>query len=183
MHSTRIASININGLSTQTRVGMLHDFIRRHELDMVFLQEVTNPTTLTVNGYTSYFNIGANMRGTAILARHNYPLANVTSLPTGRAIAADYNGIRLVNVYAPAGTAKRTDRERFFNSELPALFYNTSQSILLGGDFNCVLHPLDTTGHFQPSRALTLQRGVTGTARMLHALTHSSISRQVREQM
>ena len=30
---------------------------------------------------------------------------------------------------------------------------------------------------------LTLQRGVTGTARMLHALTHSSISRQVMEQM
>ena len=30
---------------------------------------------------------------------------------------------------------------------------------------------------------LTLQRGVTGTTRMLHALTHSSISRQVREQM
>jgi hypothetical protein len=30
---------------------------------------------------------------------------------------------------------------------------------------------------------LTLQRGVTGTARMLHALTHSSISRQVRKQM
>ena len=30
---------------------------------------------------------------------------------------------------------------------------------------------------------LTFQRGVTGTARMLHALTHSSISRQVREQM
>ena len=30
---------------------------------------------------------------------------------------------------------------------------------------------------------LTLQRGVTGTARMLHALTHSSISRHVREQM
>ena len=31
--------------------------------------------------------------------------------------------------------------------------------------------------------SFTLQRGVTGTARMLHALTHSSISRQVREQM
>ena len=30
---------------------------------------------------------------------------------------------------------------------------------------------------------LTLQRGVTGTARMLHALTHSSMSRQVMEQM
>jgi len=33
------------------------------------------------------------------------------------------------------------------------------------------------------SQSLTLQRGVTGTAHMLHALTHSSISRQVREQM
>ena len=33
------------------------------------------------------------------------------------------------------------------------------------------------------TQLLTLQRGVTGTARMLHALTHSSISRQVREQM
>ena len=81
------------------------------------------------------------MRGTAILARHDLPLTKVTSLPTGRAIAADYNGIRLVNVYAPAGTAKRTDRERFFNSELPALFYNTSQSILLGGDLTAYYTP------------------------------------------
>jgi len=32
-------------------------------------------------------------------------------------------------------------------------------------------------------RCLTLQRGVTGTAHMLHTLTHSSISRQVRERM
>ena len=133
---------------------MLHDFIRRHDLDIVFLQEVTNPTTLTVNGYTTYLNIGANMRGTAIVARHDYPLTNVTSLPTGRAIAADYNGIRLINVYAPAGTAKRPDRELFFNSELPALFYKTSQSILLGGDFNCVLHPTDAIGPFSTSRAL-----------------------------
>jgi len=35
---------------------------------------------------------------------------------------------------------------------------------------------------FKYIHLLTLQRGVTGTARMLHALTHSSIS-QVREQM
>jgi hypothetical protein len=92
------------------------------------------------------------MRGTAILARHDFPLTNVTTLPTGRAIAADYNGLRLVNVYAPAGTAKRTDRELFFNSKLPASFYAASESVLLGGDFNCVLHPTDTTRplHYQP---------------------------------
>ena len=37
--------------------------------------------------------------------------------------------------------------------------------------------------NYRPITYLTLQRGVTGTARMLHALTHSSISRQVREQI
>jgi exonuclease III len=40
MRSATIASININGLSAHTRVGVLHDFIRCHDLDIVFLQEV-----------------------------------------------------------------------------------------------------------------------------------------------
>ena len=66
MQSTRLASININCLSTHTRVGMLLDFIQRHDLDFVFLQEVTDPAILTVTGYITYLNIGANMRGTAI---------------------------------------------------------------------------------------------------------------------
>ena len=134
---------------------MLLDFIRRHELDFVFLQEVTDPAILTVTVYTTCLNIGANMRGTAILAILDFPLTNVTSLTTGRAMAADYNGLRLVNVYAPAGTARRTDRERFFNSKLPASFYASSQSVLLGGDFNCVLHTTATTGPFTTSRGLS----------------------------
>jgi hypothetical protein len=77
---------------------MLRDFIRRHDLDFVFLQEVADPAILTVTGYNIYLNIGTNMRGTAILARQDYSLTNVTALPTGRTIAADYNGLRPVNV-------------------------------------------------------------------------------------
>jgi exonuclease III len=95
------------------------------------------------------------MRGTAILARHDFPLTKVTSLPTGRAFAADYDGLRLVNVYTPAGTARTKDRERFFKSELPALFYAVSHSVFLGGDFNCVLRPTDTTCPFTTSRSLS----------------------------
>ena len=89
-------------------MGLLLDFIRHHGLDFVFLQDVTDPAILIVTGYTTYLNIVANLRGTVILARNDIPLTNVTSLPTGRAIAADYNGLRLVNVYARAGTARRT---------------------------------------------------------------------------
>jgi exonuclease III len=131
---------------------MLHDFIRRHDLDIVFPQEVTDPAILNVTEYATYLNIGTNMRGTAIVARHDFPFTNITSLPTWRAIAANHGGLRLINVYAPA---RRADREHFFNSELPALLYAAFPSMLIGGDFNCVLQPADTTGPFTYSRALS----------------------------
>jgi exonuclease III len=111
MHSTKISSLDINVISTQTRVGMLRNFIRHHELNFVFFQEVTDPAILTVTVYIIYVNIGANMRMTTLLARQGFSRTNDTCLTTGRVIPSDYNGLRLVNVYAPAGTANRTDRE------------------------------------------------------------------------
>jgi exonuclease III len=121
---------------------------------------MTDPTNLDVTGYVTHHNVGTNMRGTAILARCEFPLTNITTLPSGRAIAGGHNGIRLVNLYAPSGTARR-DRE-FFNAELPDLLYTKSHSMITGGDFNCVLQPVDTTGHFPTSRALTdIFRGLT----------------------
>jgi exonuclease III len=107
MHSAKIVILNINGLPAPTRVGMLLEFIRRHALDFVFLQEVTDLAILNITGYSTYLNIGTNMRGTAILARDEFPHTNVTSVMTGRAIAADHNGIRLVNVYATADMDRR----------------------------------------------------------------------------
>ena len=37
----RIASINIKGIRAHTRVEMLKEFVRTHELDIVLVQEVT----------------------------------------------------------------------------------------------------------------------------------------------
>lgn len=82
---TKIASMNIDGISAHTRVRMLIDFIRRHDID-VFLQEVTNSAILNITRYATHFNIGSTMRGTATLARHDNPLS-VTPLPSGLAIA------------------------------------------------------------------------------------------------
>jgi hypothetical protein len=148
MHIVKLASININGISARTRVGILIDYIRRHEFDFVFLQEVTYSETVHLTGYDTYLNIGANMRGTTILARHDFPLNNVIRLPSGRAIAAEYNGTSFINVYAPPGSAKRSDSDQFFNLELPELLYATPPFLLMGEDFNCVLQPVDTTCHF-----------------------------------
>jgi len=157
MSTIKIATLNINGITARTRVGMLADFIRQHDFDIVFAQEVTSTEALNVCGYDTHLNIGTFMRGTAILARSTLHLTvtGINFLPSGRAMAANIKGIRLLKVYAPSGTARRSDREQFYTTELPRLLHDGPTNFITGGDFNCVLHPDDTTGHFQPSRALT----------------------------
>jgi exonuclease III len=94
------------------------------------------------------------MRGTAILAKDGITLTNVTKLPSGRAIAAEYRGTLLINIYAPSGTAKRHEREYFFNNELPYLLQPPTARMIISGDFNCVIATSNTTGHYNHSRAL-----------------------------
>jgi len=116
---------------------------------------VTSTEVLNVRGYNTHLNIGASLRGTAILAKSTLHLTNITTLPSGRAIAVDSKGIRLINVYEPSGKARRTDREQFYTTELSYLFHDGPTDLLIGGDFNCVLHPGDSTEQFQPNMALT----------------------------
>jgi len=70
MHVIKIATLNINGITAPTRVGMLSDFITRHQLDILFVQGVTNPNTLNIRGYDTHRNIGTPMRETAILVKN-----------------------------------------------------------------------------------------------------------------
>ena len=46
VHVLRIGSVIINGIQNETRVGMLRDFIRSHDLDISLLQEVTEPQSV-----------------------------------------------------------------------------------------------------------------------------------------
>jgi exonuclease III len=66
----------------------------------------------------------------------------------------------VVNIYAPSGAEKRQEKEDFFNFDLPYLLHAMPNTVILGGDFNCVLAKADVTGHFNFSRALnTLVKG------------------------
>jgi hypothetical protein len=47
---TKLANININGITNRTRVGVLTEYIRRHDLDIVFLQEIIDPEILHMSG-------------------------------------------------------------------------------------------------------------------------------------
>jgi exonuclease III len=150
----KVASLNINGLTSQLRIAMLEDFLIKHEIDILFLQEVTQSHFDNLRGYTAYTNTGTTRRGTAVLARDHLILTDIVRIPTGRGVEADFHGVWLVKIYAPSGAEKRQEREDFFNFDLPYLLQATPNTVILGRDINCVLAKADVTGHFNFSRAL-----------------------------
>jgi exonuclease III len=77
-------------------------------------------------GYDVYYNIGSELRGTAILARNN-----ISKSPSGRAIATDCKGLYIVNIYAPSGTAERTESEYIYNAEVPQLLETGHGEIII----------------------------------------------------
>jgi exonuclease III len=131
---------------------MLENFLRVHDIDILFAQEVTSPETTYIGGYETHHNIGSSMRGTAILAKDGITLTNITKLTSGRAIAAEYRGTLLINIYAHSGTSKRHEREYFFNNEVPYLLRSPTARMIIGGDFNCVIATSGTAGHYNHSR-------------------------------
>jgi exonuclease III len=94
----KLATINTNAITNRTRIGMLTDYIRRHDLDIIFLQEITDPELLQMSGYDVHYNIGSDIRGTAIVARNDFILHNINKSPSGSAIAAEYKGLHIVNI-------------------------------------------------------------------------------------
>jgi exonuclease III len=139
MSTLKIATLNINGITSPTRHAMLEAFVRLHDLDILLLQEVTRPLTDGLHGYYIHYNIGTLRRGIAIITRDIITVINSARIPSGRAFAVSLGALTIINVYAPSGTAKRQEREAFFNNDLPYILGTATDDILLAGDFNCVL--------------------------------------------
>ena len=143
----KIATLNINGMTTPPRITMLEDFLQKQEIDIIFLQEVTQPIFDDIRGFTAYTNIGTTGRGTAILTRDRIQLTNIVCRPTGRGRTVQFQNITIVNIYPPSGAERRRGREIFFSNELPYLLRDIPPSLLVGGNFNCVLTNINATGH------------------------------------
>jgi exonuclease III len=65
-----LATVNIDGFRAPTRVGIFTEFLRHHDIDILFVQEVTNVEVLQTRGYQTHQNIGKSMCGTAILTKY-----------------------------------------------------------------------------------------------------------------
>ena len=91
-------------------------------------------------------------------------MSEVSSFLECRAQIAKLGSYHLINLYAPSGSNHKTDRRNFFGQDVFRLIrgLNSTSSPILGGDFNCVLSPLDTEKNFCDKTCPALKDLVTG---------------------
>lgn len=141
-----IGSINTNAVSNQNKINSLCAFVRLLDYDIVLLQEVEN-SKLCIPGYNVITNVDENKRGTAIALKSHIPYSNVQRSLDARIITVKIgNSVTVCNCYAPSGTQNIVSRENMFKSGLPFYLQNSTEHLIIGGDFNCVVNCKDSTG-------------------------------------
>lgn len=158
LNSYNIVTINVNTITSPTKINALRTFLRSAEIDIAFLQEVENEQ-LHLPGYSVTCNVDHSRRGTAIALKEHIKFSNVERSLDGRIIAVRVQNTTLCNVYAPSGTALRAERERFFRNTLAYYLRHNTEHTIIAGDFNCVLRQSDATGsNFSPALSATVQQ-------------------------
>lgn len=76
----KIATLNVNGLSSHIRLVMIGDFLGKQEIDTVFVQEVMQPSLDQLRGYVAQINIRSKGRRTAIVTREHIPLKTLNAV-------------------------------------------------------------------------------------------------------
>lgn len=153
--SYKVATINLNNITNQTKISALQSFLRLQEVDIALLQEVENDK-LVLSGFNIVFNVDHTHRGTAIALKDHIRFANVERSLNSRIISLRvHDSVTVINIYAHSGSQHRALREELFNTTLPYYLRNRAEHIIIGGDFNAVVHPRDATGESNFSRALS----------------------------
>ena len=154
--SYNIATININTITSEIKLNALRTFIRTHDLDIIFLQEVENEE-LTIPGYNVVCNVDYARRGTAIAVKQHIKFSHVEKSLDGRLIALRIHNTTLCSCYAHSGTNHRADREHLFNQTLAYYLRHNTPHTILAGDFNSVIRQCDASGN---NHSPALQRAV-----------------------
>ncbi|MBA2379217.1 MAG: exodeoxyribonuclease III [Blastocatellia bacterium] len=154
-----IATWNINSITS--RLDHVVRWSEKNRPDVLCLQETKCIDSkfpiqpLRDAGYRDFAFLGERAyNGVAVLSR--YPLENVQlnfpddkKTAAKRLIAVTVNGIRLVNVYIPHGTAlgsEKFEQKLAWIARLRRLFdeeYDRSKRVVLCGDLNVAPHELD----------------------------------------
>jgi len=66
---------------------MLEDFLRRQEVNILFLQEAAHCSIDNVRSHKTYTNVGMAWWSTHVITTKEITMTNITRLPSGRGIA------------------------------------------------------------------------------------------------
>ena len=143
--SRKLATININAISSNIKLGLLKDFVWDNDLDIVFLQEVSFENFNFLATHFALVNISVDEKGTAVLIRNNIEFSNVLMHQNGRILSVTINDIHFINVYGHSGSQYRHQRDILFSTEIIPHISNAHSNVILG-DFNCILFNDDSNG-------------------------------------
>ena len=153
----KVASWNVNSL--RVRLDHTLDWLRDNDIDLLCLQELKVPDqdfpkeAFESIGYHCYFTGQKTYNGVAIIAKQ--PLSGViTDLPDfddpqRRFIKAEYEGVTIVNVYVPNGSALDSEKfvyKRAWFAKLQLAIrglLKENRNLVLVGDFNITPSDLD----------------------------------------
>jgi exonuclease III len=76
----KVATLNINGITSAIRLRMLDEFLHKQDIEIMLLQEVTDPNVNAINRYKEHVNQGTEGRGTAILTKEGLTISNIKRL-------------------------------------------------------------------------------------------------------
>ena len=149
----KLCTFNCRGMQDHVKRRKVFHYLRSVDCDIIFLQEThssPNDEKLWKSqwGEKAWFSsFSSNSRGVAILIRNSVSLVfnSFYTDPNGRflIISVVINGLPvvLVNIYAP-----NNDDPDFFLDVFAKIDQFNYSSLIVGGDFNAVLGPLDYQG-------------------------------------
>lgn len=153
MEDLKLASFNVNGINLPAKRRIIFDKIRNSKAQVALIQE-THSTEATASvweaewGGKILFNHGLpNSRGVAVLFGRNFSpkIINEKHDDKGRILALDLawgdEVLTLCCLYAPTQD-KPLLQAQFMDNLDSTLDDLTSENIILGGDFNCILDPI-----------------------------------------
>lgn len=111
--SYNFVTININNITSETKLNALRTFLRTMDSDIAFIQEIESDK-LTMPGYNVICNVDHERRGTAIALKDYIRFSHVERSLDGRITSLRVHDTTLVCLYAHSGTSLRPQRERFF---------------------------------------------------------------------
>lgn len=144
----KIASWNVN--SVKMRTGHVRDFLSSVKPDVLFLQELKGENFPDISpDYTALYVNQKAYNGVAILSRTPAQLIHTRldgddTDEQARYLEADWNGLRLINIYLPNGNPLGTEKYDYKIKWMNRLFYHLNElraariPFLIGGDFNVI---------------------------------------------